>query len=71
LRVANGPVFTGATQQYIYVIRGEQAEKEKITLGLTNMDFVEIQNSNLKEGDRVIISDMKAYDHLDVIDLKK
>ncbi len=71
LRVANGPGFTGAVQQDIYVLRGEQAEKEKITLGLTNIDFVEIQNSNLKEGDRVIISDMKAYDHLDVIDLKK
>jgi len=71
LRVANGPGFTGATQQDIYVIRGEQAEKEKIAVGLTNIDFVEIQSGNLKEGDRVIISDMKAYDHLDVISLKK
>ena len=71
LRVANGPGFTGAVQQDIYVIRGEKAEKEKIKVGLTNIDFVEIQSATIKEGDRVIISDMKDFDHLDVIDLKK
>jgi HlyD family secretion protein len=58
LRVANGPGFTGAVQQDIYVIRGEQAQKEKIEVGLSNVDFVELLNTSLK-------------DHLDVIDLKK
>lgn len=70
LKIANGPAFSGAVEQEVFVLRGEQAIKEKIRVGLTNSDFVEIQSSTLKEGDRVIVSDMKAFDHLDVIELK-
>ncbi len=71
LRIANGSAFTGAVEQEVFVIRGQKAVKEKIRLGLTNTDFVEIAGGSLQEGDRIIISDMKEYQHLTSIDIKQ
>ena len=70
LRVRNGPAFTGAAQQPLFVIRGQEAVKHSVRIGLTNMDFVELEGGVLKEGDRIIISDMEDYDHLESIQLK-
>ena len=64
LRVKNGPAFKGAKTQYIYVVDGDQATKRRINKGLQNSDYVEILN-NLKDGDKIIISDMEDYDHLE------
>ncbi|MEE9373004.1 MAG: HlyD family efflux transporter periplasmic adaptor subunit [Saprospiraceae bacterium] len=64
LKVKNGPAFTGASSQYIYVIQGDMAVRRRITKGLVNSDFIEIRD-NLKEGENIIISDMKDFDHLD------
>jgi len=64
LKVKNGPAFRGAASQYIYVIRGDKAVKTRISKGLQNSDQVEIVN-NLNVGDRIIISDMEDFDHLD------
>jgi len=69
LKVKNGPAFKGGVQQPIFIVRGDQAFKETIKIGLTNMDYVEVQGG-LQEGDRIIISDMKEYEHLDVVELK-
>ncbi len=64
LKVKNGPAFRGASSQYIYVIKGDKAVKRRISKGLQNSDQVEIVD-NLNIGDRVIISDMEDFDHLD------
>lgn len=69
IRVANGPAFTGARTQKLFVIRGDQAISETVTIGLTNMNFVEIVSGNIRPGDQVIISEMKDYDHLNSIEL--
>lgn len=69
LKVKNGPAFKGGVGQKIFVVRGEQAFQQDIKIGLTNMDYVEVQGG-LEEGDRIIISDMKEYEHLDVVELK-
>ncbi|GAB5554517.1 MAG: efflux RND transporter periplasmic adaptor subunit [Saprospiraceae bacterium] len=71
LRVRNGSAFTGAVEQALYVVRGEEAIRERVTIGLTSKDYVELTNTNLKAGDRVIISNMEDYDHLQSITLKK
>lgn len=70
LRVRNGSAFTGAVEQALYVVRGEEAIRERVTIGLTSKDYVELTNTNLKAGDRVIISNMEDYDHLQSITLK-
>ncbi|MEN0046795.1 MAG: efflux RND transporter periplasmic adaptor subunit [Bacteroidota bacterium] len=69
LKVKNGPTFKGGVQQPVFVVRGDQAFKQTIRIGLTNMDYIEVQ-SGLAEGDRIIISDMKEYEHLEVVELK-
>ena len=70
LRLKNGPVFTGAAEQPLFVVRGEQAVRTTARIGLTGIDYVELLNTDLQEGDQVIISDMKQFDHLDRIQLK-
>ncbi|MEL7123733.1 MAG: HlyD family secretion protein, partial [Bacteroidota bacterium] len=69
LRVANGSAFSGAVEQNIFVLRGEKAIKESVRVGLVSMDYVEILSNNIQEGDRIIISDMEKYDHLETITL--
>jgi len=71
LRIANGAAFKGGVEQELFVLQGEQAIKKKVRVGLSNADFVEITQGDLKEGDLVILSDMEDYDHLDIIELKK
>lgn len=70
LRLKNGPVFTGAAEQPFFVLRGEQAVRTTARIGLTGVDYVELLNTDLQEGDQVIISDMKQFDHLDRIQLR-
>jgi len=70
LRAQNGPAFTGAKQQGIYLVRGNQAIRKEIQVGLTNMGYVELITNELQKGDQIIVSDMKDYDHLETIELK-
>lgn len=69
LRVANGPAFTGKRKQYIYVVQGEKAIRREVEVGLSNFDFVEIK-SGLQAGEKVILTDMNQYEHLEEIDIK-
>jgi len=71
LRVANGPAFTGASAQGVYVVKGDQAIRKEITIGLTNMGMVEITGGDVQEGDQIIVSEMEDYDHLETIELIK
>ncbi len=70
LKLPSGPVFTGARTQDIYVIRNGVAEKIRVAVGMSNIDEVEI-TSGLQPGDRVIISKMEEYKHLDRIELEQ
>lgn len=71
LKIKNGTAFNGARNLEVFVVEGDQAFKTKVTKGLSNSDYVEITSSNLKEGQRVIISDTEDYDHLDQFTIKK
>ncbi len=65
LRIKNGAAFNGAKVQDVFVMVGEQAIKKTLELGLTNRNYIEIVGGDLKEGDQVIVSDIKPYEHLD------
>lgn len=69
LRLRNGAAFTGAVQQNLFVVRGKEAIKIPVSVGLTSMDYVEIETDKLQVGDKVIVSSMKDYLHLDKIQL--
>lgn len=70
LRVANGPAFNGAQRQHLFVLRGTEARRLEVGIGLVNSDFVEISSPEITPGDRVVISNMRDYDHLDRIVLQ-
>jgi len=60
MRVANGPAFKGPTLQDIFVVNNGKAERRTVHIGLTNFDYVEIQDG-IKPGDVVITSDMSEF----------
>ncbi|MGF7038915.1 efflux RND transporter periplasmic adaptor subunit [Mucilaginibacter lappiensis] len=60
MRVANGPAFKGSNLQDIFVVNKGKAERRTVHVGLTNFDYVEIQDG-VKPGDVVITSDMSEY----------
>jgi len=60
MRVANGPAFKGAADQDIFVLNNGKAERRAVHIGLSNFDFVEIEDG-VKPGDVVITSDMSEY----------
>jgi HlyD family secretion protein len=60
MRVANGPAFKGPSVQDIFVLNNGKAERRTVHIGLTNFDYVEIQNG-VKAGDVIITSDMSEY----------
>ena len=69
LRVANGPAFTGKRKQYIYVLQNNTARRREVETGLSNFDYVEIK-SGLAAGEKVILTDMNQYEHLEEISIK-
>ena len=64
LRIKNGVAFGGASSLDIFLVEGDRAVKMRITKGLSNSDFVELTSSNVKVGQRLIISETEDYDHL-------
>ncbi|WP_316750516.1 efflux RND transporter periplasmic adaptor subunit [Pedobacter gandavensis] len=70
LRVSNGPAFLGTPAQFIYVLKNGVASKKNVQIGLSNFDFVELKDQ-VKEGDVVITSDMRAFKNSDQITIKK
>lgn len=71
LKLKNGPAFRGGLRQELFVVTadGLRAERREVGLGMRNGDWIEI-TSGLREGERVIISDTKDYEHLEVIVLE-
>lgn len=65
VRVANGPAFKGKRRQFVYVLQADNvAHRCEVEIGLTNFDWVEIK-SGLQPGDRVILTDLSDYEHLE------
>lgn len=60
MRVANGPAFKGPAVQDVFVVNNGKAEKRTVHIGLTNFDYVEIQDG-VKPGDVIITSDMTEF----------
>lgn len=69
LRIANGPAFTGKRKQYVYVLDNDVAYRREVEVGLSNFDYVEIK-SGLKAGEKVILTDMNQFEHLEEISIK-
>lgn len=69
LRLPDGPFFDGSKQLDLFSVKGDHAYKTRVTTGLNNFEFVEIE-SGLQEGDEVIISDVSKIIHLEKIKLK-
>jgi HlyD family secretion protein len=68
LRVPNGPAFTGKRKQFVYVLENGTAYRREVETGLSNFDFVEIK-SGLKAGEKVILTNMNDYEHLEEISI--
>ena len=62
----NGPAFNGKGRQEIYVISDGVAQKMPIEVGLGDGNAVEII-SGAKVGDKLIVSDISRYKHLNRI----
>lgn len=69
LRVANGPAFNGKRKQYVYVLENGKAMRRAVETGLSNFDYVEIK-SGLKPGEKVILTNMNDYEHLEEITIQ-
>lgn len=70
VRIANGPAFNGKRKLPVFVLENSKtARRREIETGLSNFDFVEIKQG-LKPGEKVIITDMSQYKHLDQIQIE-
>jgi HlyD family secretion protein len=66
LRVKRGPFADGAGERYAFALHGSRAVRTGIELGLLGFDEVEVTRG-LREGDEIVISDMRDYAHLSEI----
>lgn len=65
VRVTNGPAFKGKRKQSVFVMgTNNVAQRREVEVGLSNFDWVEIK-SGLQPGERVIITDLSEYEHLE------
>ena len=62
LRVKNGPYFNSASGEYVFVVQGDQLIRKAATIGVSSVDFVELE-SGVQPGDIIVISDMQEYEH--------
>ena len=60
LRVRKGPFSNGVGYQKVFVIQGNQARRTQVHFGIAGFDYYKILDG-LREGDKVIISDMREY----------
>jgi HlyD family secretion protein len=69
LKVRQGPFLTGPDRGDVFVIRDGVARRTAVRFGLRSFDEVEI-TSGLREGDEVVISDMRDYAHLEEVEVR-
>lgn len=68
LRVANGPAFKGASDQDVFVVIGNKAERRPVHIGMSNFDYVEIKD-NVRAGELIITSDLSSFRNAKTINL--
>jgi len=67
LRIKNGPALNQGNSEFdVYVVRSRTAVRRRVVTGLRGEDYVEII-SGLKEGDKIIISDIPVFRNIDEI----
>jgi HlyD family secretion protein len=69
LRLRRGPLLNVDGRDAVFVIRGDEAVRTPVTVGLSNFELYEITDG-LAEGDEVIISDMTEYRNSEEVELK-
>jgi HlyD family secretion protein len=69
LRAPKGPYAQGGASEPVFVVRGDHAVKRRVRFGLSGYDSFEVLDG-LNEGDEVIVSDMRDYEHLSQVNLK-
>ena len=69
LRIPNGPAINRGKEHQVYVIEAGHAIMKQISTGLKTDDFVEVVEG-LKEGDRVVISDISSIEDIDGMNLR-
>lgn len=63
VRVSNGAAFNGQRRQQIFILEGNRARRRTVPIGLSNFDYVELEEG-VRPGETVVISDMSDYEHL-------
>lgn len=69
LKVRRGAFADGSGSAEVFLIRGGEALRRRVELGLIGSDEVEIR-SGLEQGDEVITSDMRDYERIASLRLK-
>lgn len=69
VRVKNGPFYRGSSRQKCFVIKENYAYNAGAKFGASNFDYVEIK-SGVKAGDKVIISSIEEYEHMEKIEIE-
>lgn len=69
LRLKDGPFYDGSKKLKVFKVENNRAVATEITTGLTNMNYIEIENG-LEEGDEVVISDVSDFQHLEWIEIE-
>ncbi len=62
-RIRRGIGVKGGKRQDLFVVRGNYAEKVSVRIGASNSTYIEIISNQIKVGDQIIVSDMKAHQH--------
>ncbi len=70
VRIASGPYFSGPGVYEMWVLTDGELTKQKVTLGDSNRDYVEVV-SGLSPGQTVVVSDMEQYSSSKKLNIKK
>jgi HlyD family secretion protein len=69
LTVRQGQFVSGSDRADVYVVRDGQAHRVAVAFGLRGADDIEI-TSGLAEGDEIVLSDMRDYQHLERLEVR-
>lgn len=70
LRLPRGEYFSGTSQPYVFVVKGDKAIRRIVKFGESNFEYVEVENG-LEVGESIITSKMDDKMHLTDIKVKE